>query len=126
MHQGDLDTENAEFWNELCGSALARSMGITENTPDSLQRFDDAYMTLYPYLVPYVTKEDLVGKKVLEIGLGYGTLGQFIATRACHYYGLDIAAAPAPEVTILTFFRSLSTSLSPLINAAQTQIAVPC
>src|SRR5438552_756580 len=94
MPQDDIDTKNANFWNELCGSGLARSLGITEDTPDSLQRFDDAYMTMYPYLAPYVTDENLSGKKVLEIGLGYGTLGQFIAARGCHYYGLDIAAAP--------------------------------
>ena len=95
MPQGEIDTRNADFWNELCGSGLAQSLGITENTPENLRRFDDAYMTLYPYLAPYVTAEDLSGKRVLEIGLGYGTLGQFIASRGCHYYGLDIAAGPA-------------------------------
>lgn len=94
MPQGEIDTRNADFWNELCGSGLAQSLGITENTPASLRRFDDAYMALYPYLAPYVTAEDLSGKRVLEIGPGYGTLGQFIASRGCRYYGLDIAAGP--------------------------------
>src|SRR5207253_2604663 len=79
---------------ELCGSGLARSLGITDNTPESLRRFDDAYMTMYPYLAPYVTDEDLTGKRVLEIGLGYGTLGQLIASRGCQYCGLDIAEGP--------------------------------
>ena len=59
MPQGEIDTRNADFWNELCGSGLAQSLGITENTPENLRRFDDAYMTLYPYLAPYVTAEDL-------------------------------------------------------------------
>ena len=94
MRQADIDSENAEFWNELCGSFLARSLGVTENTPDNLRRFDDAYMAMYPYLAPYVTGEDLSGKKVLEIGMGYGTLGEFIATQGCDYYGLDISAGP--------------------------------
>ncbi len=94
MHQAEIDAENAEFWNELCGTSLARSLGITENTPENLRRFDDAYMAMYPYLAPYVTGEDLNGKRVLEIGMGYGTLGQLIASRGCHYYGLDIAAGP--------------------------------
>jgi SAM-dependent methyltransferase len=92
--QPHLDSRNTAFWNELCGSGLARSLGITQPTPDSLRRFDEAYMAFYPYLAPYVTDEDLREKKVLEIGLGYGTLGQFIASRGCQYYGLDIAPTP--------------------------------
>src|SRR5205814_4952916 len=33
-------------------------------------------------------------KRVLEIGLGYGTLGQLIATRGADYHGADIASEP--------------------------------
>jgi len=90
----ELDARNTEFWNELCGSQLARSLGITDHTPASLQRFDAAYLALYPYLPPYVTREALATKQVLEIGLGYGTLGQYLAARGCHYHGLDVAPAP--------------------------------
>ena len=36
------------------------------------------------------------------------------------------AAAPAPEVTSLTFFGSLPTTRSPLSKAAPTTMAVPC
>ncbi|GAB4172310.1 MAG: hypothetical protein Fur006_01020 [Coleofasciculaceae cyanobacterium] len=91
MYQEDIDKKNANFWNELCGSGLAKSLGITESTPESLQRFDQAYFDIYPYLSQYVLNEDLSGKKVLEIGLGYGTLGQLLASRGCNYFGLDIA-----------------------------------
>jgi len=94
MSQADIDAKNAEFWNELCGSALARALGITENTAESLGRFDEAYMAMYPYLSGYVVDEDLRGEKVLEIGPGYGTLGHLIASRGCEYYGLDIAPGP--------------------------------
>jgi SAM-dependent methyltransferase len=87
----DIDKKNANFWNELCGSGLAKSLGITEITPESLQSFDKAYFDIYPYLSQYVLNEDLSGKKVLEIGLGYGTLGQLLASRECNYFGLDIA-----------------------------------
>jgi SAM-dependent methyltransferase len=73
---------------------LARSLGITERTPESLRKFDEAYMAEYPYLSGYVTEERLAGKRVLEIGLGYGTLGQLIALRECRYHGLDIADGP--------------------------------
>ena len=94
VRQSETDTRNATFWNELCGSGLARSLGITDNTPESLRKFDEAYMALYPYLSRYVTRENLTGKRVLEIGLGYGTLGQIIALRGCQYHGLDIADGP--------------------------------
>jgi SAM-dependent methyltransferase len=92
--QSDTDARNAAFWNELCGSGLARSLGITENTPEALRKFDEAYMAMYPYLSRYVTEEELTDKRVLEIGLGYGTLGQLIALRGCQYHGLDIADGP--------------------------------
>src|SRR5262245_9621357 len=65
----DIDRRNAQFWSELCGSALARSLGITEHTPEALRRFDEAYMELYPYLAAYVFQEGLRGRRVLEIGI---------------------------------------------------------
>lgn len=94
VRQSETDVRNAAFWNELCGSALARSLGLTDSTPESLRKFDDAYMAMYPYLSSYVTEQDLKGKRLLEIGLGYGTLGQIIALRGCQYHGLDIADGP--------------------------------
>jgi len=90
----DIDKANAEFWDELCGSWLAVSLGIKEITPDNLRRFDDAYFSLYPYLFEYFMTESLRGKKVLEIGLGYGSFGQALAEKGCDYHGLDIAAGP--------------------------------
>jgi SAM-dependent methyltransferase len=94
VRQGETDERNAAFWNELCGSGLARSIGITDRTPESLRKFDEAYMAMYPYLARYVTAENLSGKRTLEIGLGYGTLGQLIALCGCQYHGLDIADGP--------------------------------
>lgn len=94
VSQSAIDHANAEFWDELCGSGLARSLGITQHTPDDLRLFDEAYLRFYPYLGKYVADEDLAGKKVLEIGLGYGTLGQLLVSRGAQYYGLDIAKNP--------------------------------
>jgi SAM-dependent methyltransferase len=91
--QVELDRQNASFWSELCGTGLASSLGISGSEPDALQRFDDAYFGLYPYLKGYVDRFDLSGRAVLEIGLGYGTLGQYIAERGAVYHGLDIAPA---------------------------------
>ena len=92
MSQSNIDNQNSQFWNELCGTSLASTLGITEINLENLQRFDDAYFEYYPYLKKYITNENLVNKKVLEIGLGFGTLGQFIAAQNCDYYGLDIAS----------------------------------
>src|SRR5438874_4497039 len=89
-----LDAQNAEFWNELCGTALARAIGISDGSPESLRHFDEAYFRTYPYLMDYVAPRALQGRRVLEIGLGYGTLGQRLAERGADYYGLDIAPAP--------------------------------
>ena len=92
--QEAIDRANSEFWNELCGTGLARSLGITEPSPESLRRFDEAYLRFYPYLGQYVFVQDLQGQRVLEIGMGYGTLGQLLASQGCRYYGLDIAMNP--------------------------------
>jgi SAM-dependent methyltransferase len=92
--QTRLDLENADFWNELCGTGLARSLGITEITPDSLARFDEAYMSYYPYLTRYLDDLPVDGREVLEIGLGFGTVGEILAKRGARYHGVDIAAGP--------------------------------
>jgi len=93
--QARVDKKNAQFWNELCGSGLARSLGIIEVTSENLCRFDEAYLSMYPYLWDYVVNEELERKKILEIGLGYGTLfGKVLASIDCEYHGLDIAEGP--------------------------------
>jgi ubiquinone/menaquinone biosynthesis C-methylase UbiE len=92
--QAELDQANAAFWEELCGTGLARSLGITDQGPAALHRFDQAYFEMYPYLLPLVRPERMRGGHVLEIGLGFGTLGQKLAEHAADYTGLDIAAKP--------------------------------
>jgi SAM-dependent methyltransferase len=88
-----VDERNAEFWNELCGTALAQSVGVNDASAESLARFDAAYLDMYPYLERYLP-DDLAGARVLEIGLGYGTLGQLMAKAGADYHGLDIAEGP--------------------------------
>jgi SAM-dependent methyltransferase len=92
--QNAVDQQNREFWNELCGTVQARLLGITEITPESLERFDDWYMAAYPYLPRYLDALPLEGRDVLEIGLGFGTIGQILASRGARYRGADIAAGP--------------------------------
>lgn len=93
-----VDQHNQLFWNELCGTQLAKSLGVTDSSPASLKRFDDWYMGFYPYLFRHVRFEQLRGKDVLEVGLGYGTISQKIAEAGARYHGLDIAEGPVRMV----------------------------
>jgi SAM-dependent methyltransferase len=90
----DVSQRNAEFWDELCGSHLARQLGIRDASPEELARFDAAYLDLYPYLLGYFPREHVEGRRVLEVGLGYGTLAEALARMGADYHGLDIAAGP--------------------------------
>jgi SAM-dependent methyltransferase len=92
--QDAVDERNRSFWDELCGSGLAGSLGITEITPTSVERFDRAYLDFYPYLVRYLDGLPVEGRDTLEIGLGFGTVGQVLAARGARYHGVDIAAGP--------------------------------
>jgi ubiquinone/menaquinone biosynthesis C-methylase UbiE len=94
MPDPNIDQLNTAFWEELCGSWLAKSLGITERTPDSLKRFDRAYLEFYPYLTGYIQPNQQTGKKVLEVGLGYGTAGQVLIDSGAKYWGVDIASGP--------------------------------
>jgi SAM-dependent methyltransferase len=97
MSQSAVDTQNAAFWDTLCGWNLAQEAGITGRGEDDLRRFDELYLGFYPYLERYVPA-DFGGKKVLEVGLGYGTLGQLIASRNADYHGADIAEGPVANM----------------------------
>jgi SAM-dependent methyltransferase len=95
--QAEIDRRNAAFWDELCGSGLAQQLGITEPSPENLARFDDAYLGMYPYLDAYLPSGPR-GARLLEVGLGYGTVSQVLAGRGLDYHGLDIAAGPVEMV----------------------------
>lgn len=97
-NQEKVSNENSRFWDELCGSQLARHLGIHDSSPQSLKKFDEWYFDFYPYLNSHIRFEDLAGKKVLEIGLGYGTVSQKIAESGAVYQGLDIAPGPVAMV----------------------------
>jgi len=92
--QGDIDQKNADFWNELCGSLMAKELGIVDDSPKSLKLFDDWYFEFYPYLRKYIPFSELEGQRVLEVGLGYGSVAQKIFSENAHYHGLDIALGP--------------------------------
>jgi SAM-dependent methyltransferase len=95
----NLSKENAKFWNELCGTHLAEYLGIKDTSTRSLQRFDDWYFDFYPYLEKHIQFNRLSKKNVLEVGLGYGSVSQKIASYGANYQGLDIALGPVNMVS---------------------------
>ena len=61
--QSAIDQRNSAFWDELCSTWLARSLGITEITPASLERFDESYLAYYPYLARYLSELPVEGRR---------------------------------------------------------------
>jgi hypothetical protein len=45
-----VDQKNIASWNELCGTGLAKTLGITDNSLESLKRFDAWYFDFDSYL----------------------------------------------------------------------------
>jgi SAM-dependent methyltransferase len=97
-NQIEVSEANAKFWDELCGSQLAKYLGIKDSSPESLKKFDDWYFDFYPYLADHIQFQNLKNKDVLEIGLGYGTVSQKLAESGARYRGLDIAPGPVNMV----------------------------
>jgi len=108
VSQAEIDAQNAAFWDTLCGTGLAQTLGITDGSPASLKKFDDWYLDYYPYLLRHVPVHAMRGSDVLEIGLGYGTLSQKIAEAGARYSGLDIAAGPVQMVNARLAQRGLA------------------
>jgi len=92
--QAEIDRRNSEFWDQLCGTRLAASLGIADDSPESLAKFDAWYFRFYPYLFKHIPFADMAGKKVLEAGLGYGSVARELAAAGARYHGLDIAPGP--------------------------------
>jgi SAM-dependent methyltransferase len=90
----EIERANSSFWDELCGTRFARSLGITDSSAESLGRYDHWYFSFYPYLEWHIPFAELAGKRVLEVGLGYGSVCQRLTESGAIYSGLDIAAGP--------------------------------
>ena len=94
MENLSLANKNTEFWNELCGSHMAKELGIIDSSQTSLKKFDDWYFEFYPYLEKHIPFQEMAGKDVLEIGLGYGSVAQKLVESGAQYTGLDISPGP--------------------------------
>ncbi len=96
----ELARENSEFWNELCGSNLARVLGVDDNSATSLKKFDEWFFNFYPYLEEFLEPAAQPNIRVLEIGLGYGSVASYIMVRGAQYEGVDIAEGPVNMVNL--------------------------
>ncbi len=94
QENSDPSKDNMAFWDELCGTARAKSLGLVDSSPESLARFDRWFFNSYPYLTDHIKFESLENKQVLEVGLGYGSVAQKLAASGASYIGLDIAHGP--------------------------------
>lgn len=92
ISQDELDKLNAEFWNEPCGTYLARST----RTQNNFQAFDKEYFKQYPFLIPYLAK---FGGKVIEIGTGYGTVSAYLDRLSFEFVGCDLSDGPIDILT---------------------------
>jgi len=98
MLQEEISLNNSRYWDELCGSSFAQSLGITDSSKESLKKYDQWYFDFYPYLFDHIPFQQYRQRNVLEIGLGYGTVSQRLAEAGANYTGLDIANGPVSMV----------------------------
>lgn len=89
-----MDNANADFWQELCGSNAALMLGIEDASRASLDTFDSWYLNFYPYLRSIFPERFADGTRVLEVGLGYGTIASYLMRSGARYFGLNVASAP--------------------------------
>ena len=108
MTKSELNKANADYWNELCGTTWAKKLGIVDHSNESLSKFDQAFFERYPYLFKYLDFSKMKEKKIMEVGLGYGTVGQAIAEAGADYTGLDIAEGPVKMMNHRLRLKGLS------------------
>jgi SAM-dependent methyltransferase len=96
--RSNLDDANAEFWDEVCGTELARTLTATDDSRESIEAVDRAFFASYPFLARYVAFEDLDGRDVIGIGLGYGSVSHRLCEKGRSFVGLDIARGPVDWV----------------------------
>ena len=113
--QSALDEENAVFWSQLCGTNMAKTLGITDSSKESLKKFDDWFFGFYEYLPKYIPFNEVKGLKVLEIGLGYGSVSQRLMESGADFHALDISSAPV----------SFSKHRASLVGAQSTALDIP-
>jgi SAM-dependent methyltransferase len=87
-HSVVLEKKNENFWEEPCGTCSLKKRKFK-----NLTEFDQWYLNFYPYLLKYLPIQSLKGKKVLEVGLGMGTVSEKLAENSMEYFGMDLASS---------------------------------
>lgn len=94
MDRDEINDQNIVFWDELCGTHVARQLGITDTSAESLLKFDNWFFDFYPYLPEVLEPVSGIEEPVLEIGIGYGSVCSYLLSCGVQYQGLDIATGP--------------------------------
>ena len=110
MSHQNLSKENAKFWSEPCGITASDRLNLNPNNKTELALFDEWYISFYPYLFKYLQHFELEKLRVLEIGIGMGTVSRYLASRCLKLDLLDIAPgaiefvkSTIPEATNVDF-----------------------
>lgn len=101
----------------MCGTNLAVQLGVTDSSPESLKKFDDWFFRFYPYLQSHLKPVLRTKGKVIEIGLGFGSVAGYLMESGIDYLGLDIAAGPVHMTNVRANQLGLSDSRAVVGNA---------
>ena len=135
--QERVSQENKRFWAEKCGTQLASSLGLKSTEEFELNKFDQVYFDIYPYLKGYVEPHIGSDKTVAEIGLGYGSLSEFLISQSRKYVGFDISNEAVDCVNIRSARYNADasahicditnkTSIEPYKSNFDTVVAIGC
>ncbi len=95
MNSNIINKKNSVYWNEVCGTHAAKVWNIKNHNQNSLKKFDKFYFAFYPYINNYVPYKEMISKKVLEIGPGYGSVSNnLMSVKDIDFTCLDIAKGP--------------------------------
>lgn len=89
----EVGSANKKFWDEPCGTNSYNALGF-----NSKQDFDYWFFNFYSYLEEFIPFDSIKGKKVLEVGLGMGSVSERLGREGAEFYGMDIAEGPVEGV----------------------------
>jgi SAM-dependent methyltransferase len=110
MADNSTSGKNSQFWDEMCGTNIARELGIKDASPESLKKFDDWFFDFYPYLFAHLEPVLATDGRVMEVGLGYGSVASYLMGNGIEYLGLDIAQGPVEMANLRCRYLGRSTT----------------